>query len=144
MKTKVLFICNHNTARSQMAEAFVNRYCGDSFEAESAGLKPQALNPLAIEAMAEVGIDISGQPAHSVWELFKAGRYYGYVVTVCDEAHTEPCPIFPGNCVRLHWSFPDPARFTGSHEEKLEQMREVRDAIEAQVLAWSGERAGAS
>lgn len=140
MKTKILFICSHNSARSQMAQAFLNRACGDQYEAESAGLETGALNPLAVAAMAEKGIDISNQPTHSVWELFKAGRTYGYVVTVCDDARGEACPIFPGNCVRLHWSFPDPSRFTGTREEKLEQMREVRDAIEAQVEEWCAEK----
>src|SRR5687767_6711498 len=105
MKTKVLFICSHNSARSQMAQAFLNDSCGDQFVAESAGLEPGTLNPLAIEAMVEVGIDISDQSTHSVWELFKAGRTYGYVITVCDESTAEKCPIFPGCSVRLHWSF---------------------------------------
>jgi arsenate reductase (thioredoxin) len=142
MKTKVLFICNHNSARSQMAQAFLNHSCNGQFEAESAGLESGALNPLAVEAMAEVGIDISGQPSNLVWELFKAGRVYGYVITVCDDESAETCPIFPGTCVRLHWSFPNPARFTGSHAEKHEKVREVRDAIAAQVAAFCAEKAG--
>lgn len=141
MKTKILFICSHNSARSQMAQAFVNREYGDLFEAESAGLEPGDLNPLAVAAMAEVGIDISEQPTHSVWELFKKGRTYGYVITVCDDVSAEPCPIFPGTCLRLHWSFPDPSRFTGANHEKLEKMREVRDAIREQISLWYAERA---
>ena len=124
-----------------MAQAFLNHSCDDQFEAESAGLESGALNPLAVEAMAEVGIDISDQPSNSVWELFKAGRIYGYVITVCDDDSAETCPIFPGTCVRLHWSFPDPAKFTGTYEEKLEKVREVRDTIAAQVAAFCAEKA---
>jgi arsenate reductase len=143
MKTKVLFVCIHNSARSQMAEAFVNRYCGDRFEAESAGLEPGTLNPLVVEAMAEDGIDISQNATKSVWDIFKAGKTYGYVVTVCDEASAERCPIFPGNAIRLHWGFPDPSQFTGLHVEKLEQVRQVRNAIAAKVATWCEEKSGA-
>jgi arsenate reductase len=142
MKTKVLFICSHNSARSQMAQAFLNHSDQNQFEAESAGLEPGALNPLAVEAMTEVGIDISHQSANSVWELFKAGRTYGYVITVCDEESAEACPIFPGSSVRLHWSFRDPSSFTGTDAEKLEQVREVRDEIAAHVAAFCAEKAG--
>lgn len=143
MKTKVLFVCVHNSARSQMAEAFVNRYCGDQFEAASAGLEPGTLNPLAVEAMAEDGIDISAHTTKSIWDTFREGHTYGYIVTVCDETN-EKCPIFPGNGIRLHWSFPDPAQSTGTHEEQLAQFRQVRDAISAQITAWYQEKSAAS
>ena len=106
-----------------MAKAFVNRYYGERFEAESAGLEPGKLNPLAIEAMAEDGIDISTYATKSVEEILRAGKSYDYVVTVCDETSTERCPAFPGNAKRLHWSFPDPSQFTGIHVEKLEDVR---------------------
>ena len=96
MKREVLFICVGNTARSQMAEAFLNSICPDDFAAESAGLDPGTLNPLAIEAMRELGIDISKNGTKSAFELFKAGRLYSYVIAVCDEASAERCPIFPG------------------------------------------------
>ena len=143
MKTKILFVCIHNSARSQMAEAFVNRYCGGQFEAESAGLEPGKLNPIVVEAMAEEGIDISKNETKAVWDLFRAGQLYGYVVTVCDETSAERCPIFPGNAIRVHWSFPDPSQFTGTHEEKLQGVRAVRDTIAAKIVEWCGEKTGA-
>lgn len=140
MKAKVLFVCIHNSARSQMAEAFLNQYCGERFEAESAGLEPGTLNPLVVEAMSEVGIDISQNPARSVWDTFKSGKTFGYVITVCDETSAERCPIFPGNAIRLHWAFEDPSTFTGSHDEKLAKVRVVRDTIDAAIRTWCDEK----
>jgi arsenate reductase len=137
-KEKVLFVCIHNSARSQMAEAWVNHLYGDRFEASSAGLEPGTLNPLAVRVMAEEGIDIAGAPTKSVFDLYKAGKLYHYVITVCDTEAAERCPIFPGMNQRLHWSFSDPARATGSEEEKMAQVRAVRDEIRAQVEAWAG------
>ncbi|MCX8116413.1 MAG: arsenate reductase ArsC [Desulfobacterota bacterium] len=128
-KIKVLFICAHNSARSQMAEAWANHLCGDWIEADSAGLEPGTLNPLAIEVMREVGIDISHKKPKSVFELVKAGKLYAYVITVCDEASAGRCPVFPGVTKRLHWSFPDPAELTGTEEERLERVRKIRDDI---------------
>src|SRR5213593_1177821 len=139
MKQKVLFICVHNSARSQMAEAFLNDICGDHFEAYSAGLEPGALNPLAVEAMREVGIDISHKGTQSVFDVFKSGELFAYVITVCDEASAERCPIFPGVTTRLHWSFPDPSSFRGSAEEKLLFTRKVRDEIKAKIENWCAE-----
>jgi len=133
-KSKVLFLCVHNSARSQMAAALLTKYCGYCFEVESAGLEPGTLNPLAIDAMAEVGIDISNNPTQDVFELFKQGRRFNYVVTVCDEA-AERCPIFPATKI-LHWFFPDPSSFEGSYAERLEQTRQVRDAIDAKIGEW--------
>ncbi|MDD8013930.1 MAG: arsenate reductase ArsC [Acidobacteriota bacterium] len=135
-KTKVLFICVHNSARSQMAEAFLNQLAGDRFEAESAGLEPGTLNPLVVKAMAEIGIDISAKETRSAFDLLRRGEWYGWVITVCDESQAERCPIFPGAGRRDHWSFPDPAAFAGSEEEKLEQVRRLRDLIAAKVRAW--------
>jgi len=135
-KLKVLFICEHNSARSQMAEAFLKKFAGDRFEAESAGLEPGILNPLAVKAMAEVGIDISANPTRSVYELLRRGQWYGWVITVCDESQSEACPIFPGAGQRQHWDFPDPAAFKGTEGEKLEQVRNVRDRIAAKVKEW--------
>ena len=120
VKKKVLFICVHNSARSQMAEAWLNEICGDYFEAHSAGLEPGQLNPLAIEAMREVGIDISGKKTQAVFDVFKSGELFAYVVTVCDESSAEKCPIFPGVTNRLHWSFPDPSALTGTYQQRLE------------------------
>jgi arsenate reductase (thioredoxin) len=144
MKKKVLFVCIHNSARSQMAEAFLNQMCGEEFEAHSAGIEPGKLNPIVVEAMQEVGIDISGNQTKAVFDFIKSGEKFFYVVTVCDEASAERCPIFPGVTTRLHWSFPDPSKFQGTHEEKLEQTREVRDAIRHQIEKWCEEACGLS
>ena len=135
-KKKVLFVCIHNSARSQMAEAFLKKYGGDSFEVESAGLEPGKLNPIVIEAMQEIGIDISQNKTKSVFDFYKQGKLYDYVVTVCDESQSERCPIFPGIAQQLHWGFPDPSGFDGSYEEKLNKTKEVRDQIEAKIKDW--------
>jgi arsenate reductase len=136
MKIKVLFVCIHNSARSQMAEALLKKIGGEEFEVESAGLEPGKLNPLAVEAMARVGIDISKNPTKKVFNLFKGGRMFHYVITVCDETSAERCPIFPGFSKRVHWSFSDPSGFQGTHEEKLAGTIEVRNEIEAKVTAF--------
>lgn len=133
-KTRVLFVCIHNSGRSQMAEALLRRIGGDRFEAESAGFEPGTLNPLVVRALKELDIDISRARTKSVFELHRQGRAYHYVVTVCDESNSERCPVFPGTVRgRLHWSFPDPSGFSGSAEERLAQTRLVRDQIEAKV-----------
>jgi len=139
MKKKVLFICVHNSARSQMAEAFLNLICPDHFEAHSAGLEPGTLNPLAVEAMREVGIDISGKKTQAVFDVFKNGQFSPYVITVCDESSAQRCPIFPGITHRLHWSFPDPSALTGTPEEQLEGTRKIRDQIRARIETWCEE-----
>src|SRR6184192_2298244 len=123
-KKRVLFICIHNSARSQMAEAFLNEICGEQFEAQSAGLEPGKLNPIVVEAMREIGIDISSKKTKAVFDVFRSGQTFAYVITVCDEASAERCPIFPGVTTRLHWSFPDPSAIRGSHDEKLARTRE--------------------
>lgn len=133
---KVLFVCIHNSARSQMAEAFLNKYGGDTLIAESAGFEPGKLNPNVVQVMQEVGIDISNKKTQGVFDLFKQGRMYQAVVTVCDAASAEGCPIFPGVVKRLGWSFPDPASFTGTQQEILEQTRKVRDEIKDAVLTF--------
>lgn len=130
---KILFVCVQNSARSQMAEAWTNQICKDFIEASSAGLEPGCLNPLAVEAMKEVGIDISLKSTQGVFDLFKTGKLFGYVITVCDESSAERCPIFPGITKRLHWSFEDPASFQGTWEEKLARTRIVRDQIRAKI-----------
>lgn len=146
-KSRVLFVCVHNSARSQMAEAWCNTLCGDILEAESAGLEPGTLNPLAVRAMQEVGIDISHKRTQSAFDVYREGRLYAYVITVCDGASAERCPIFPGFAKRLHWSFADPASFTGTDEEKMAKVREVRDEIRRVLERWSqdirADRAGA-
>src|ERR1700733_8057124 len=103
MKKKVLFVCIHNSARSQMAEAFLNQICGDEFEAHSAGLEPGKLNPTVVAAMQEVGIDISSNQTKSVADMLKSSKLFAYFITVCDEASAERCPIFSGVTTRLHW-----------------------------------------
>jgi arsenate reductase (thioredoxin) len=136
MKKKILFVCIHNSARSQMAEAFLNDVCGDEFEAYSAGIEPGKLNPIVIEAMREIGLDISGNKTKSVADMIASGKSFTHLVTVCDEASAERCPVFPGSGTRLHWGFPDPSSFSGSHEEKLARTREVRDAIRETIGTW--------
>jgi len=132
-KKKVLFVCIHNSARSQMAEAWMNRLCGDRFEAESAGLEPGALNPLAVAVMKEAGIDISHKATRSVFDVLKAGTLFSYVITVCDESAAEACPIFPGPAKHVHLGFTDPSRVEGAEEEKLARVRVIRDSIRTAV-----------
>lgn len=135
-KKNVLFVCVHNSARSQMAEAFLKHRCGDEFEAYSAGLEPGTLNPVVVEAMREVGIDISHNDTKGVLDFVKAGKMFAYVITVCDEASAERCPIFAGITRRLHWTFPDPSSFGGTDDEKLCKTREVRDLIRDKIGQW--------
>jgi arsenate reductase len=139
MRKKALFICVHNSARSQMAAAWLNHLCGEFFEAESAGLEPGTLNSFAVEVMAEEGIDIANNETRAVFDVWKSGALFTYVITVCDESAAEQCPIFPGPATRLHWSFPDPSQVSGTHEEKLEAVREIRDAIKEKIEEWCDE-----
>ncbi len=132
-KKKVLFVCVHNSARSQMAEAFLNLLGGDRFEAESAGLEPGALNSAAVEAMKEIDIDISHNKTKDVFDFYKKGKLFYYVITVCDEARAEKCPVFAGITRRLHWSFEDPSNFEGDYEERLAKMRIIRDEIKNRI-----------
>ena len=132
-KKRVLFICIHNSARSQMAAAWLRSLAADRFEVESAGLEPGRLNPLAVEAMRRAGVDIGGAGTQSAFELFKSGRRFHYVISVCDEASSERCPIFPGVTKRLNWSFGDPSSFVGTDEQRLEQTMRVRDEIRDKV-----------
>ncbi len=133
---RVLFICVHNSARSQMAEAYLDRLGGDRFEAESAGLEPGRLNPYVLRALAEEGIDISGKVTRDVMDLYRAGRTYDFVVSVCSAEAAERCPVFPGRAVKLHWPFDDPSTFTGTDEEIMARVRRVRDAVRARIEAF--------
>ena len=135
-KEKVLFVCIHNSARSQMAEAILNLLAGNRFIAESAGLEPGKLNPLAVEAMKDMGIDISQKKTQDVFDLYKQGRRFNYVITVCDEASGERCPLFPGISKKLHWSFPDPSTLQGTMEENLIKTTEIRNQIKNQIVKW--------
>ncbi len=135
-KIRVLFVCLHNSARSQMAEAMVNTFWGERLEALSAGFSPAPLNPLAIQVMQEWGIDISRNASKSVFDFYKKGLLVDYVITVCDEGAAQQCPIFPGITRRLHWSFPDPADFEGTPDERLDKARKLRDDIRAHLENW--------
>ena len=135
-KKRVLFICVHNSARSQMAETFLNDLGKGKYEAESAGLEPGTLNPYVVKVMNEIGYDISGNITKSVLDYYRRGELFSYVITVCDEGNSERCPIFPGPVQRLHWSFSDPSSYSGSEEEILEQTRDVRDQILDKIKSW--------
>lgn len=135
-KTKALFVCIHNSARSQMAESFLNHHCSQRFEAHSAGIEPGKLNPIVVEAMKDRGIDISGNATKSVFDILKSGMLFEYVITVCDETSAERCPVFPGVTQRLHWGFPDPSAIQGSPEVKLAKTKEIRDTIEQKIAQW--------
>jgi arsenate reductase (thioredoxin) len=126
----VLFLCTHNSARSQMAEGLLRHLAGDRFEVHSAGTEATHIRPLAMQAMDEVGVDISGQESKTLDRYLDES--FDYVVTVCDEAN-EACPFFPGAKERLHWSFEDPSQAVGSEDERLAVFRRVRDAIREHI-----------
>lgn len=127
-----------------MAEAFLNSICPEHFFAQSAGIEPGKLNPIVVQAMSEVGIDISQNKTKAVRDFITRGDPFHYVITVCDETSAERCPVFPGSTRRLHWGFPDPSTFTGTAEEKLSRTRQVRDLIKARVESWCAEMCGAA
>lgn len=133
MKTQVLILCTGNSARSQMAEGLLRALDSEHFEVFSAGSRPSVVNPLAIDVMRELGIDISGQRSKHLNEFRQ--QPFDYVITVCDQA-AETCPVFPGRAQRIHWSFPDPAVIQGSPNERLNAFRTTRDAIEARLKQW--------
>lgn len=136
---KILVVCIHNSARSQMTEEYLRFYGNQQIEVESAGLEPGTLNPVVVEVLKEDGIDISAKKTQSVFAFYKEGRQYDYVITVCDETSGQRCPLFPGKVKRLHWSFPDPSAFVGSMDEKRAQTRTVRDAIKEKVQSFLSE-----
>jgi len=138
-KEKILFICVHNSARSQMAEAWMNYVCSEFFNAQSAGLEAGEINPLVVQAMAEVGIDLSGKKTQQVFDVWKSGQHFAYVITVCSDAEGRSCPIFPGVTKRLHWPFPDPSQLTGTDKEKLREIRKIRDEIRTTIETWCEE-----
>jgi arsenate reductase len=135
-KIRVLFVCIHNSARSQMAEAFLKSLGDGRFEVESAGIEPGSLNPIVVDVMKETGIDISYNTPKSVFDFFNSGKTYDYVVTVCDKEAGERCPIFPGRVTRLHWSFSDPSTFQGTNDERREKTRTVRDEIKTRIVQF--------
>ena len=116
-----------------MAAALLNDVCGEFFEAESAGLEPGTLNPLAVEALQQVGIDISGNKTQSVFDVFKSGQLFAYVISVCSESESQGCPIFPGITQRLHWPLDDPSQFTGTHEQKIAKTRQLLEQVRGKI-----------
>jgi arsenate reductase len=132
-RPRVLFLCTHNSARSQMAEGFLRALAGDRFEVASAGTEPTRVHPLAKRAMHEVGIDVSGHTSKTIDALL--GQPWDYVITVCDSA-SERCPVFPERTTRLHWSFDDPSLATGTEQDRLETFRQVRDQIIVRIREW--------
>lgn len=134
-KISVLFLCTGNSARSQMAEAFLRHHAGDRFEAYSAGMEPKGINPYTVRAMGEIGIDLSGQRSKDVIE-YMGRMHFGYLITVC--AHAEAsCPkTFPGVGQREHWDLEDPAAFEGSDESTMAKFRQIRDEIDQRIQQW--------
>jgi len=135
-KQRVMFICIHNSGRSQIGEAFLRHIAGDRYEVRSAGIEAGTLNPLVVRAMEEKGISMQGHYAKKAVDYVQLGEHFDFVITVCDESSAERCPVFPGKHTRLHWGFPDPSALTGTDEEKLAQIRLIRDAIEAKIRGW--------
>ena len=136
MKKKVLFICVHNSARSQMAEELLMKFGGDKFEVQSAGFEPTSINPFVEKVMQEEGIDLAEKKTQSVFSLVKAQNFYGYVITVCDRARESECPTFPGVPKRLHWDLENPEDFTGTEEERLDKVRSLKERIKSFVLEF--------
>ncbi len=119
-----------------MAEAFLRKYGEERFVAESAGLEPGTINPLVVEVMNEEGIDLSDKSTNSIYDYYRQGRNYDYVIAVCSKEAAERCPLFPGGGKRLHWPFDDPSQVRGTHEEKLAEVRRIRNAIREQILSF--------
>jgi arsenate reductase len=136
-RPRVLFLCTHNSARSQMAEGLLRAVAGARFEAGSAGTEKTSVNPLAIRVMAELGIDLGGHASKLYEDV--ASEAWDYLITVCDDAN-ERCPWVPGSVQRLHWSFPDPSRAPGTEEQRLAVFRRVRDQIKERMTDWLGGR----
>jgi arsenate reductase len=133
-KPKVLFLCTHNSARSQMAEAFLRQFAGDRFDAYSAGFQPTELNPFAKKVMEEIGVDMSSRQAKPL-KQFLGQTLFAYLITVCQKNEGE-CPMFPGTSIRLDWPFEDPAVFQGTEEQKLNKFREIREQIRVKIQSW--------
>jgi arsenate reductase len=133
---KVLFVCVHNSARSQMAEAFLNLFGNGQFIAESAGLVPGNLNPIVVEAMKLDGIDISANKTKTINSFISLSKNFDYLITVCDETNAQRCPLIPGTGTRLHWSFDDPSALTGSYIEKLNQTLLIMQQIKSKIESW--------
>lgn len=142
MKRSVLFICVHNSARSQMAEALLNHFCPHHFVAESAGLEEGTLNPYAVRVMAEIGIDISAKSTRRAFDVVKSGKVFAHAISLCEEASEGRCPVLPRHGFRHHWEFPNPASDEGGDDERLERMRHVRNLISRKIQTWCDEQCG--
>lgn len=141
-KTRVLFICQHNSGRSQIAESYLKKYAGDSVFVESSGFAPaRKVNPLVVEVMKEEGIDLSDKKPQSVFDLFKSGKLYAHVITVCNDEESL-CPVFPGITRRWNVPFPDPALVEGTEAEKIEKVRHIREDIKKWVIQFKEEISG--
>lgn len=138
-KTKVIFLCTHNQARSQMAEAFLRRYAGSYFDVYSGGYSPKPIHPFAIQVMKEIGFDISNQQSKDLWQLAK-NEHFGIVITLCKKGEEEDCPTVPGPSTRLYWNIEDPASFEGTEEQKIAKFRAVRDQIQELVKSFLKDR----
>lgn len=132
-KKRILFICQHNSARSQIAEEYLREIGGEAYDVQSAGLEPTEVNPLVVEAMRDDGIDLSGKGTQSVFDLYKSGQLFDYIITVCSPEVEAKCPVFPGVAKRLNWPFPDPAKAKGTHADKMSSTRKIRDNIKARM-----------
>ena len=140
-KTKVIFLCTHNSARSQIAEAFLRKYGGDFFDAYSAGFNPKSIHPYTIKVMQEIGFDLSKQQSKDLWELIRIkNEYFGIAITVCNRKIEEDCPTIPGPSTRIDWNIEDPSAFEGTEEQKLAKFREVRDQIQEHVKNFLKDR----
>ena len=135
----VLFVCEHNSSRSQMAESFLTHLGGDDSRAKGCGLEAGTVNPLVVEAMLEIGLDLGGATTQTALDLLKQGRRYDLVITVCSRKASELCPLFPGRSLRLNWPFADPSTLEGDREEQLKAIRVIRDDIRRQVEAFLAE-----
>jgi len=135
-RPRVLFVCVHNSARSQLAEEYLRHLAGDQFVVESAGLTAGALNPVVVKVLKDEGIDISHKKTQAVGDLFRKGETYQWVITVCSREAEENCPVFPGPVRRLSWPFPDPSRFVGTEAEIRDRVIQLASQIKAQVRAF--------
>ncbi len=133
---RILFVCIHNSGRSQMAEAFLNELGGPEFVAESAGVEPRPINPDVARVMQEVGHDLSGAQSDDIVDFFREGRLYEQVIYVCERGAEKDCPVFPGVRKTLHWPYPDPAELSGDEAARLDSLREIRDRIRERVEEW--------
>lgn len=133
---RILFVCIHNSGRSQMAETFLNELGGPEFVAESAGVDPHPVNPEVVEVMKEVGHDLSDAESDNIVDFFRQGRLYEQVIYVCERGAEQDCPVFPGVRRTLHWPYPDPTALAGEEAERLEALRGIRDQIRGRVEDW--------